>query len=185
MIKKELKLQYEAIIESNKMDHNLLLQKGNINIYDICFYLLPYCTVQLEYEKKMTEKEEFHQSELDTIAINNKNKINALVNQYDKELESINNEMMKLKEEKERTRSKREEDWVRTHAKRMNKYSLKPVSGSSSTRSVSGKSLAGKAVLPTNISEQLTDEDLESISAELMDVENDVAYEPVDDSSQE
>ena len=67
----------------------------------------------------------------------------------------------------------------------MNSYTLKPVSSSSSTRSVSGKSLAGKAVLPTNISEQLTDEDLESISAELMDVENDVAYEPVDDSSQE
>ena len=77
------------------------------------------------------------------------------------------------------------EDWVSTLANRLNSYTLKPVSSSSSTRSVSGKSLAGKAVLPTNISEQLTDEDLESISAELMDVENDVAYEPVDDSSQE
>ena len=76
------------------------------------------------------------------------------------------------------------EDWVRTHAKRMNSYTLKPVSSSSSTRSVSGKSLAGKAVLPTNISEQLTDEDLESISAELMDVENDVAYEQLDDTQE-
>lgn len=76
------------------------------------------------------------------------------------------------------------EDWVRTHAKRMNSYTLKPVSSSSSTRTVSGKSLAGKAVLPTNISEQLTDEDLDSISAELMDVENDAVYEQLDDTQE-
>ena len=76
------------------------------------------------------------------------------------------------------------EDWVRTHAKRMNSNTLKPVSSSSSTRTVSGKSLAGKAVLPTNISEQLTDEDLDSISAELMDVENDAVYEQLDDTQE-
>ena len=76
------------------------------------------------------------------------------------------------------------EYWVRTHAKRMNSYTLKPVSSSSSTRTVSGKSLAGKAVLPTNISEQLTDEDLDSISAELMDVENDAVYEQLDDTQE-
>ena len=66
----------------------------------------------------------------------------------------------------------------------MNSYTLKPVSSSSSTRTVSGKSLAGKAVLPTNISEQLTDEDLDSISAELMDVENDAVYEQLDDTQE-
>ena len=68
----------------------------------------------------MTEKEKVHQSELDTVAINNKNKINALVTQYDKELECMNNEMMKLKEGKERNRLKREEDWVRTQTEVIN-----------------------------------------------------------------
>ena len=75
------------------------------------------------------------------------------------------------------------EDWVRTHTKRLNKYTTKPVSGSSSSRIASGKSLAGKAVLPTNISEMTEDEFLASLAEEDMDVENDLAYEELDESS--
>ena len=74
--------------------------------------------MQSENERKLKEKDETHQKELDTIVMNGKNDMNALVMKHEKELEATKREMILVKDLADRQRAeelaKREEEWDKT-----------------------------------------------------------------------